>query len=210
MSTGSNLFQPEQLIQSFNIRAGDHIADFGAGHGYFAIPLARATGPAGKVYAIDIQWAALDMVRSRAAAEHLLNLEYVQADLDEPGGSRLMDRFVDLVVVANILFQTERKDMLMREAWRILREGGRLAMIEWDTMVESQVMLGPLPTMRVKKETARTLAVQAGFEFDREFSAGVHHYGMIFIKGVKPFVASARSGEETSVSSSLARLAIKK
>ena len=82
----------------------------------------------------------------------------------------------------NILFQTERKDMLMREAWRILREGGRLAMIEWDTMVESQVMLGPLPAMRVKKETARTLAVQAGFEFDREFSAGAHHYGMLFIK----------------------------
>lgn len=200
------------MVQGFGIQKGDHIADFGAGHGFFTIPLARAAGPNGKVYAIDVQDAALDAVRSKAGFEHLLNIEYVRADLDLPGGSHLKDRYIDFVLIANVLFQVENKDMILREAWRILRTGGRLAMIEWNALptlrdfagnvaVETGTMppseaamsaaghgsgtaraFGPAPEVRIKKETARAAAVQAGFEYDREFSAGGHHYGLLFIK----------------------------
>jgi hypothetical protein len=36
--------------------------------------------------------------------------------------------------------------------------------------------------MRVKKDAARAAALQAGFEYDREFAAGTHHYGLLFVK----------------------------
>lgn len=209
------------MVQGFGIQKGDHIADFGVGHGYFTIPLARAAGANGKVYAIDVQDAALDAVRSKAGFEHLLNIEYVRADLDLPGGSHLNDRYIDFVLIANVLFQVENKDMILREAWRILRPGGRLAMIEWNAVpilrdfagnvpVETGAMppseaaisagtsptgavypmsrnigsgtLGPPASARIKKETARAAAGQAGFEYDREFSAGGHHYGLLFVK----------------------------
>ncbi len=168
------------MVAGFGVRPGDHIADFGAGHGFFTIPLARATGPNGKVYAVDVQDSALDAIRSKAGFEHLLNIEYVRADLDTPGGSRLKDRFIDLVVMANVLFQAEHKDTMLREAWRILREGGGLAMIEWDVSLDTP--LGPPAPMRLKKETSRAAALQAGFEYDREFGAGGHHYGLLFVK----------------------------
>lgn len=202
----SNSFlEPARIVQGFGVRQGDHIADFGAGHGYFTIPLARAVGPNGKVYAVDVQDAALDAIRSKAAFEHLLTIEYVRADLDRPGGSGLKDRYIDFVLMANVLFQTENKDMLLREAWRILRSGGRLAMIEWSAAeiarpleasprgdIDAGAMystadnigsgIGPPAEARIKKDTARAAGLQAGFDYDREFAVGGHHYGLLFVK----------------------------
>ena len=105
----NTFLEPDRIVRSFGLEAGDHVADFGAGHGYFTIPMARLVGGDGKVYTIDIQKSVLDIIRARAKVEHLLNIEPVWADLDEPGGSKLKDKFLDFVVIANILFQAEKK-----------------------------------------------------------------------------------------------------
>lgn len=178
--TASGIIDPARIVANLGIKPGDHIADFGSGKGYFTIPAARLAGRDGKVYAIDIQDSALDEVRSRAAFEHILNIEYIRTDLDDHEGSHLRDQFIDLVIMANVLFQTEHRDVLLREAWRVLRGGGRLAMIEWDTAVDSP--LGPPLASRLKKEAVRGYAIQAGFEYDREFATGPYHYGLLFIK----------------------------
>ncbi len=136
-------------------------------------------GGDGKVYAIDIQKPVLEIIRARAKLEHLLNIELVWANLDEPEGSKLKDNFVEFVVIANILFQAEDKPGLFREAHRILREKGRVAIIEWDG---TPAPLGPPLNLRVRKEIARQWALQAGLIFDREFETGSHHYGLMFRK----------------------------
>ena len=220
--------EPEKIVALFGIKKGDHIADFGAGHGYFTIPLARAAGGDGRVYAIDIQKPTLDIIRAKAGAEHLLNLEYIWADLDMPAGSHLKDKFCDFVLIADILFQAEDKRAVAQEAYRVLVPGGRLAMVEWNAAlptlsgVERMAPLGqqaeqgsrismahrsidqssdsggmdsirfpggelgagfgPPAQVRIKKEDARAAALQAGFQFMSEFSAGSHHYGLLFIK----------------------------
>lgn len=171
--------EPDRIVRSFGLEAGDHVADFGAGHGYFTIPMARLVGGDGKVYAVDIQKSVLDIIRARAKIEHLLNIEPVWADLDEPGGSKLKDKFIDFVVIANILFQAEKKEDLFREAYRILRQGGRLAAVEWNEVPTS---VGPPMNLRVKKEAAKSMALTSGLEFAKEFDAGSHHYGLLFKK----------------------------
>ena len=175
----NTFLEPERVVRYFELKSGDHVADFGAGHGYFTIPMARLVGGDGKVYALDIQRSVLDIIRTKAKLEHLLNIETVWADLDEPHGSKLKDRFIDFVVIANILFQAEKKGNLFREAYRILSEGGRLAMVEWD---QTPAPMGPAMQLRVKKETAQSMAREAGFELDKEFEAGSHHYGLLFRK----------------------------
>src|SRR3989338_9848578 len=90
--------EPERIVRYFGLERGDHAADFGAGHGYFTIPIARAVGGEGRVYALDIQKAALDIIRAKAKLEHLLNIDLIWADLDMPHGSRIKDKTLDFVL----------------------------------------------------------------------------------------------------------------
>lgn len=175
----TGFLEPERLIEHFGFEKGDFVADFGAGHGFFTIPIARKVGHDGRVFAIDIQKSELDIVRNKARFEHLLNVEFVWADLDQPRGSKFQDECVDFVIVSNILFQAEQKGMILEEAYRILRKGGRLAVIEWDS---TPVPLGPPMDLRIPKETAEALARGVGFSSTDEFDAGNHHYCLVFTK----------------------------
>lgn len=178
MEEAKTLFlTPERIVKTFNLEKGDHAADFGAGHGFFAIPMAKIVGGNGKVYAFDVQKSALDILRAKAKLDHLLNIEPVWADLEQPRGSKLKDAYLDFVLIANILFQTENKQNLFEEAFRLLRPKGRLAIIEWD---DTPSPLGP--AARVKKDSIKNLSIEAGFTLDREFDAGSHHYGILFKK----------------------------
>lgn len=170
---------PERTLAALDIRPGMTVADFGAGGGYFSIPAARMVGEGGKIYAIDVQKQAINLVKSRANLEHLLQVDTIWADLELPNGSHLPDQSADVVLIANILFQAEKKDAILREAWRVLRSGGALAILEWDA---TPFPAGPPPESRVPKESARSLAAAAGFTFEREFEAGDHHYGLLLKK----------------------------
>ncbi|MDP3710231.1 MAG: methyltransferase domain-containing protein [bacterium] len=174
-----NFLSPEKVVQIFDLQTGDHVADFGTGHGFFAIQLAKAVGAKGKVYAIDVQKSALDVVRSYAAKEHLANIEPLLADLEHPRGLPIKSDFIDFVLVSNVLFQAENKIGLIKEAYKILRSGGKIAVIEWDN---SNTSLGPPPGMRIDKERLKDVCVKINFKFLREFPAGQQHYGMIFRK----------------------------
>ncbi len=172
--------QPQRVVAGLGLKAGDQAADFGAGHGYFTIPLARAVGTEGKVYALDIQKHALDVIRAKVQLEHLLNIDYIWADLEAPRGSRLKDAWCEAVIIANILFQAAEKDALFQEAYRILAAGGRLIVVEWNETPENTI--GPRPEVRVGKARALELATNAGFEFEKECEAGSRHYCILFHK----------------------------
>jgi len=175
----SGFLHPERILSCLDIRPGMVIADFGCGSGHFSIAAARKVGENGKVYALDIQKQLLDLVKSRANLEHLLNVDPVWADLERENGSRLGDETVDLVIIANILFQAEKKAEVIAEAHRILKPGGRLAMIEWD---KTPLAAGPSESMRVPKPAAKSMAESSGFELEKEFESGSHHYGLLFTK----------------------------
>ncbi len=180
MTGGTGGFlQPERIVARLDIRPGMVVADFGAGGGYFSIPAARKVGENGKVYAIDIQPHAVDLIRSKANLEHLRNIESIWADLERPQGSHLPDNAVDFVIVANILFQAEAKNEIFKEACRVLRTGGHLAVLEWD---ETPFPAGPAMVLRTPKAGVKRMAEEAGFALEKEFDAGSHHYGLLFKK----------------------------
>lgn len=179
MAKGSGGFlSPEQVIKEFDIKEGMKIADFGCGAGYFAILMAKIVGEKGRIYALDVLKTALESVRSRAKAEGLLNIEPIWSNLEILSGSKLKDNSTDLVLLANILFQSSKKADMIKEAKRILKKGGRMIIIEWK---KSQAF-GPPEKLIVPKEIAKDLAKKQDFKFEREFPVGQHHWGMIFEK----------------------------
>ena len=170
---------PMKVLEAVNVRPGMRVVDFGSGHGYYTIPLAKRLGEKGKIWAFDVQETAVEAVRSHARLQHLGNVEALRADLEKPGATGLNNETADLVILANILFQAEEKQTIIAEAKRILKKEGEILIIEWN---EGSSPLGPPASVRISKETAQHLMREAGLQKEREFDAGGWHYGLVFKK----------------------------
>jgi len=169
---------PKKITEHFGIYLGMKIAHFGCGHGYFTIPMAKIVGDDGKVCAVDVRETALGAVRSRGASEGLFNIEYIKGDLEKENGSKLPNASQEMVLLANILYQSPGKSEILGEAARVLKKEGTLIIIDW----LEDAFLGPPREARISRESAKTLAEGQGFRLIREFSAGEYHYGLVMAK----------------------------
>ena len=169
---------PQKIVDEIGVvEQGMKIADFGCGHGYFSLPLAKKVGDNGMVFALDVFSKALEAVSSRMRLEGVQNIETKRCNLEKEGGSGLLDESCDLVWMANLLFQTEEDEAVVREAKRVLKKGGRLVFIDW----KPGVPLGP-QGKRIPQEEVRRLFEKEGFSFEKEFPTDNYHYGLIFKK----------------------------
>lgn len=175
---GDSFLKPEDAIESWDVRPGEKIADFGCGAGFFTIPLAQRVGPQGSIYAIDVRQEALDATKTKIKLFRLSNVHCIRADLETLRGSTIKDGTIDKVVITNILFQAGNKNIIIQEAFRIIRPGGSLLMIEWNA--ENQT--GPILPGTVDRAEAQKLCEIAGFVLYKSFYAGSHHYGLMFKK----------------------------
>lgn len=174
---------PPRNIAALGIQNGMSVADFGSGSGAYVLGMAERLHGAGHVYALDVQQDLLRKVKREAHKRGYTNVEVIWCDLERPRSSKIADKKIDLVLVSNLLFQVENKAAVLAEAWRILKPTGRLAIIDWLGPASSQEltsMIGPHKNDAVPKKRAMQLAEEAGFELQREFEAGAHHYGLIF------------------------------
>ena len=178
LSTGGFL-NPDMVINEFGLRPGMSVADFGSGAGYFTIIMAARVGKEGRVYALDIMESALDSVRAKARAVGLENIEMVRTNLEVVGSSGLADQSQDVVFLANILFQSEKKSEIMRESERVLKTEGFWIIIDWKKGAGG---FGPPDNLRTDETAMRSLAVGEGFVFEKNFDAGQFHFGMMFRK----------------------------
>lgn len=170
---------PGKIISEFDIQEGMSVADFGCGTGYFTILLGQKAGKDGKVYALDVQEPPLDSVRAKAKAAGLENIETVRANLEVLGGSRLPDNSQDMVLLANILFQSTKKTEIISESARVMKAGGRLIIIDWKRGAGG---FGPPDELRTEQADMRALVPANVFSFQKDIDAGSFHYGMIFRK----------------------------
>ena len=168
----------EKIISQIDVKPDMVIADFGAGHGFFSVAFGKIIGPSGQVFAIDVLPQAIEAIRSRAKLEGFLNIKAIHGNLEKMNGSTLPDSSCDLVFIANVLFQVPDKQALIKEAHRILKSGGRLAVIEW----KPYTPLGPQKEHRLREEDIKQIIFPAGFNELKPIDAGSHHYGFVFKK----------------------------
>lgn len=183
-STGNHLgtggfLNPDMIVNEFGLREGMNVADFGSGAGYFTILIAQRVGKEGRVYALDIMETALDSVRAKAKSAELENVETIQTNLEVLGSSGLADQSQDVVLLANILFQSDKKSEIIRESKRVLKDGGSLIVVDWRKNAGG---FGPPDSLRTDETAMRSLAAGEGLVFERDFNAGQFHFGMIFKK----------------------------
>ena len=118
---------PLQIIALTPIRPYEEIGDIGCGPGYLTLPLAKHAYD-GKVYAIDSRKQMLEIVRGRVDSARLGNVEFIQSKrIKVP----LDDEVLDGSVLSDVLTPAPRPKSLLKEAHRLLRRGGWLAIIDW-------------------------------------------------------------------------------
>jgi ubiquinone/menaquinone biosynthesis C-methylase UbiE len=121
---------------------------------------------------------ALESVRSRAKIQGLFNIETRRCNLENPSGSGLIINSIDLVVLANILFQSSKKLDIIKEAKRVLKKGGEMVIIDW----QPDKPMGPPKDLIASQDTIKKMAQAEGLIFKKEITVDVYHWGMIFSK----------------------------
>ncbi len=171
---------PQKNIEQFSLGKGMYVADFGAGSGFYSFAAAEAVGETGKVYAIDVQKDLLTKIKNEAKnIRHLANLEIVWADLEHLGGTKLRENSMDACIAANVFFQLENKDNAVSEIKRILKDNGRVLLVDWSASFGG---MGPQQKDVFSRDMAKKLFEKHGFMEDREIPSGAQHYGIIFRK----------------------------
>jgi ubiquinone/menaquinone biosynthesis C-methylase UbiE len=178
LGTGGFL-NPDLVVNEFGITNGMNIADFGSGAGYFTILMGKKVGKEGRVYALDVMESALESVREKTKAAGLDNIETIRANLEVLGSSGLPDQSQDMVLLANILFQSDKKSEIIKEAKRVLKDNGTLIIIDWKKGAGG---FGPPDDLRTEEVAMRSLAASEGFGFKKSINAGQFHFGMVFKK----------------------------
>lgn len=178
-SNPGGFINPESIALGFGITPGMSIADFGSGAGYFTVIMAQKTGETGKVFALDVQESPLESVRSKAKAANVENIETIRANLEILGSSKLGDNTQDLVLLANILFQSQMKAEIIKEAMRVAKSGARVIIIDWKKDIKG---FGPPAELRTNDEEMKKLAIDQGLSFVSSIDAGQFHYGLVFKK----------------------------
>ena len=117
----------DEVIGRLQLAPGDMVADIGSGSGAFSIPMARAIGPNGVLYAVDIDQGMLDFVAERAEREGVKNVRTV---LGEYNDAKLPVSDVDVAFFHRSLHMIENRQAYLNAVAKYLKPDGRIVIIE--------------------------------------------------------------------------------
>ena len=120
---------PDRIMDAIGLKPGMVVGDVGAGAGRFAVPMARRVGATGRVYANDIDEAALSLIRERCQKYNIRNIETVKGTVEDTG---LPKASLDLVIMVYTYHHLERPVALLRGLAPTLRPGGSVVIITGD------------------------------------------------------------------------------
>jgi predicted methyltransferase len=120
--------KPELVLAAMDLRPGQIVADVGAGTGFFSRRLARAVGPAGKVYAVEIQREMLELLAEKAAGAGLTNILPVLGTETDP---KLPRGAIDRVLLVDVYHEFQQPKEMLARIRQSLAPGGTVTLVEY-------------------------------------------------------------------------------
>lgn len=181
MRSGNALIDSTDILQRLGISPGAHVADFGCGQtGHFVLPAAQMVGEDGRVYAVDLQKKYLDMLTQRCAMHGICNVDSLWGDYEKVGGVHIPDSSLDTVFFVNNLGFLKRSTSFANELRRVLKDDGRLVVIDWKPSYPHPVA----PQERFSDHDAAVFFAKLGFDVEGGLPVSSSHWGLV----LKPIV----------------------
>ncbi|MCF6147102.1 MAG: class I SAM-dependent methyltransferase [Candidatus Kuenenia sp.] len=155
--------KPELILDALEIEKGQIIADIGAGSGYLTTKLLKRTGPAGIVYAVDIQQEMLDHIKNRLSTSDAEIVRLVLGNMDDP---LLPENTIDTAILLSTYHEIAHPVDFMKKVKSSLKPGGRIAIIEFG----KESPIGPPLNVRLPEELVINELKQAGFVLQRKYT----------------------------------------
>lgn len=148
---------PTALAQ---LKHGETVLDLGSGGGIDVLLSARRVGPTGKAYGLDMTHEMLALARENQRRAGVENVEFLKGEIED---IPLPDSSVDVIISNCVINLSGDKDRVIREAFRVLKPGGRFA-------VSDVVVHGQVPS-DVRKNMLLWVGCIAGALEDSEYTA---------------------------------------
>jgi arsenite methyltransferase len=140
------------------LKAGETVLDLGSGGGIDVLLSARRVGPTGKAFGLDMTDEMLALAEQNKRKSGLANVHFLKGEIED---IPLPDNSVDVIISNCVINLSGDKDRVLREAFRVLRPGGRFA-------VSDVVVRGEVPPA-IKRSMELWAGCVAGALSDREY-----------------------------------------
>jgi ubiquinone/menaquinone biosynthesis C-methylase UbiE len=154
---------PTALIE---LKPGETVLDLGSGGGIDVLLSARRVGPTGKAYGLDMTDDMLALARENQRQAGVGNVEFLKGEIEN---IPLADGSVDVVISNCVINLSADKSRVLREAFRVLKPGGRFAVS--DVVVRGEVH------ERVRKSMLLWVGCIAGALEEKEYAAKLAQAG---------------------------------
>jgi ubiquinone/menaquinone biosynthesis C-methylase UbiE len=149
--------RPDLILDALSLRPGLRLLDFGAGPGYFSLPIARRINSSGGVVAADVEPLLLELLRQRAAEAGVEGIVPIVCDHH---ALPFHDGVFDRVLMSLVLHEVDEPERLLDEAFRVVATGGQAVLVEWRP---GQTEHGPPADHRISPAQATHKLRTAGF-----------------------------------------------
>jgi len=166
--------KPDEVLRALALRPGESVADIGSGSGYFALRLAAAVSPKGRVYAVDVDPEMVRHLNRRLRDAGTTNVTTILSAPDDP---LLADGSIDRFFICDTWHHIDDQTKYLALLKKMLRPGGEVVMIDFK---KEETPMGPPLAMRIARDALVQQIQAAGFRLATEHTFLPYQYFLVF------------------------------
>jgi ubiquinone/menaquinone biosynthesis C-methylase UbiE len=175
----------EGALNTIGLRPGMTVAEIGAGTGYVALRMAKRVGPAGKVYANDVQPEMLELLRQNAAKAGIQNVQTVLGGESDP---KLPAGQMDLIILVDVYHEFSQPQRMLQGIRAALRPDGHLVQLEYR---KEDPAIPILPDHKMSVAEAKAEVEAEGFRLGPVIETLPRQHILIYTKAMAAGAAAA-------------------